>query len=141
MGKSGSAAVSGITSAGCCAQRRLKARLRNSSRGTASSENGALLMATQDGNKKSFALTTQRVSNIKRVKREAGMNRRDFLKTASSFGTGMLVAPSLMAGNEPQPAKTPVAFVKTTDRAAGVSRAIDLLGLERFRGKDLFVKP
>ncbi|MBZ5523060.1 MAG: DUF362 domain-containing protein [Acidobacteriia bacterium] len=34
-----------------------------------------------------------------------------------------------------------VAFVKTTDRAAGVARAIDLLGLERFRGKDLFVKP
>ena len=69
------------------------------------------------------------------------MNRREFLKTASRFGTGMLVAPSFMAGNEPQPAKTPVAFVKTTDRAAGVTRAIDLLGLERFRGKDLFVKP
>ena len=69
------------------------------------------------------------------------MNRRQFLKTASSFGTGMLMAPSFMAANEPQPAKTPVAFVKTTDRTAGVSRAIDLLGLERFRGKDLFVKP
>jgi len=34
-----------------------------------------------------------------------------------------------------------VAFVKTTDRAAGIKRAIDLLGLEKFRGRDLFIKP
>lgn len=34
-----------------------------------------------------------------------------------------------------------VAFVKTTDRAAGVSRAIDLLGIKSFNGKDLFIKP
>ena len=34
-----------------------------------------------------------------------------------------------------------MAFVKTTDRAAGVKRAIDLLGMEKFRGKDLFIKP
>jgi uncharacterized protein (DUF362 family) len=34
-----------------------------------------------------------------------------------------------------------VALVKTTDRAAGVKRAIDLLGREKFRGKDLFIKP
>src|SRR5215467_9035136 len=60
------------------------------------------------------------------------MNRRDFLKTASSSFGGMLLGPSLMMGNEPQPAMTPVAFVKTTDRAAGVSRAIDMLGLQRF---------
>jgi uncharacterized protein (DUF362 family) len=34
-----------------------------------------------------------------------------------------------------------VAFVKTRDRAAGVARAIDLLGIGRFDGRDLFVKP
>jgi uncharacterized protein (DUF362 family) len=31
--------------------------------------------------------------------------------------------------------------VKTRDRAAGVARAIDLLGIGRFDGRDLFVKP
>ena len=39
------------------------------------------------------------------------------------------------------PSISHVAFVKTTDRAAGVERAIDLLGMEKFRGKDLFIKP
>jgi uncharacterized protein (DUF362 family) len=34
-----------------------------------------------------------------------------------------------------------VAFVKTTDRAAGVARAIDLLAIPGFGGKDLLVKP
>jgi uncharacterized protein (DUF362 family) len=34
-----------------------------------------------------------------------------------------------------------VAFVKTRDRAAGVARAIDLLSLDRFGGRDVFVKP
>jgi uncharacterized protein (DUF362 family) len=34
-----------------------------------------------------------------------------------------------------------VAFVKTMDRSAGVARAIDLLQIGRFNGKDLFVKP
>jgi uncharacterized protein (DUF362 family) len=34
-----------------------------------------------------------------------------------------------------------VAFVKTMDRASGVARAIELLGLDGFGSKDLFVKP
>jgi uncharacterized protein (DUF362 family) len=34
-----------------------------------------------------------------------------------------------------------VAFVKTSERAAGVSRAIDLLQLSRFHAKDVFIKP
>jgi uncharacterized protein (DUF362 family) len=70
------------------------------------------------------------------------MNRRDFLKSASAFG-GMLVAPSIIrsADLDPSPALAHVAFVKTTDRAAGVARAIDLLGLQGFHGKDLFIKP
>jgi uncharacterized protein (DUF362 family) len=70
------------------------------------------------------------------------MDRRQFLKNASSFG-GMLMAPSLLgAGVYRAPSSAArVAFVKTTNRSAGVGRAIDLLGLEKFRGKDLFVKP
>ena len=35
----------------------------------------------------------------------------------------------------------PVAFVKTTDRAEGVRRAIDLLGINPVEGKTLLVKP
>ncbi|UCC64196.1 MAG: DUF362 domain-containing protein [Anaerolineae bacterium] len=34
-----------------------------------------------------------------------------------------------------------VAFVKTRDRAAGVNRALDLLGVPSMKGKDLFLKP
>jgi uncharacterized protein (DUF362 family) len=34
-----------------------------------------------------------------------------------------------------------VAFVKTTDRTAGVNRAIDLLEMASMEGKDLFLKP
>lgn len=71
------------------------------------------------------------------------MNRREFLKTASTVG-GMMLAPSFLKAAEYEnssAAKVPVAFVKTTDRSAGVRRAIDLLGIERFHGKDLFVKP
>jgi len=70
------------------------------------------------------------------------MNRREFLKTSSGIGS-MLLASSFTRGMEYvySPSSVPVAFVKTTDRAAGVSRAIDLLGLERFQGKDVFVKP
>lgn len=70
------------------------------------------------------------------------MKRRDFLKTASAFG-GMLFAPSMIRSLEfePHTSLARVAFVKTTDRAAGVARAIDLLGLQSFHGRDLFIKP
>jgi hypothetical protein len=34
-----------------------------------------------------------------------------------------------------------VAFVKTQDRADGVNKALDLLGIHSVQGKDLFVKP
>jgi len=34
-----------------------------------------------------------------------------------------------------------VAFVQTTDRADGVRRALDLLNVKSFQGKDLFLKP
>src|SRR5947209_19668517 len=58
--------------------------------------------------------------------------------------SGMMMSPSLLKAFEPAPStKVQIAFVKTTDRATGVARAIDLLGFgkEQFRGKDLFIKP
>ena len=70
------------------------------------------------------------------------MNRRQFLKDASTAMGATLFAPSwLNAVAFDQPSISHVAFVKTTDRAAGVKRAIELLGMEKFRGKDLFIKP
>jgi uncharacterized protein (DUF362 family) len=71
------------------------------------------------------------------------MNRRQFLKDASTLGSAAMLAPSLLKAIDFGGASTAarVAFVKTADRTAGVARAIDLLGLEGFRGKDLFVKP
>jgi uncharacterized protein (DUF362 family) len=71
------------------------------------------------------------------------MNRRQFLKDASTLGSAALLAPSFVKAMAfgASAATTHVAFVKTTDRVTGVARAIDLLGLEQFRGKDLFVKP
>jgi uncharacterized protein (DUF362 family) len=71
------------------------------------------------------------------------MERRRFLRDAS-YATGMMLAPSpfkdfALAGSPSTTAH--VAFVKTTDRAAGVRRALDLLNVKPFRGKDLFLKP
>ncbi len=71
------------------------------------------------------------------------MNRREFLKDASATMGAALFAPTLLKStiSNSAPSVAHVAFVKTTDRAAGINRAIDLLGLEKFRGKDLFIKP
>lgn len=71
------------------------------------------------------------------------MERRRFLRNAS-YATGMMLAPSpfknfSLAGNASTTAL--VAFVKTTDRADGIRRAIDLLNVKPFLGKDLFLKP
>ena len=69
------------------------------------------------------------------------MNRRQFLKDASITLSAATFAPSLLHGFGSAPSVSHVAFVKTTDRAAGVKRAIELLGMEKFRGKDIFIKP
>jgi uncharacterized protein (DUF362 family) len=85
-----------------------------------------------------------RVFNEDTAREGRTMNRRQFLKDASTLGSAAIVAPSLLKAiyfGGASTATAQVAFVKTVDRAAGVARAIDLLGLERFRGRDLFVKP
>jgi len=76
------------------------------------------------------------------------MNRRQFLKDASTTMGAAWFAHTTLAPSwlnafalDAAPSISHVAFVKTTDRAAGVKRAIDLLGMEKFRGKDLFIKP
>ena len=70
------------------------------------------------------------------------MDRREFLKKAVQAGGFAFAAPlipSVAAG--PARRAAGVAFVKTMDRAAGVNRAIDLLGVSSLKGKDLFIKP
>ena len=71
------------------------------------------------------------------------MRRRDFLKGAAAIG-GVAMTPPLLGsliGTGSARATARVAFVKTADRAAGVNRAIDLLGMKSFAGRDLFIKP
>ena len=71
------------------------------------------------------------------------MDRRRFLRDAS-YATGMVLAPSPFrrAATVSNPSTTAyVAFVKTTERADGVRRALDLLNVKSFQGKDLFLKP
>lgn len=71
------------------------------------------------------------------------MNRRHFLKGTAAMG-GVALTPSLFASlfsSDFAKQTARVAFVKTTNRAAGVGRAIDLLGLKPFNAKDLFIKP
>jgi uncharacterized protein (DUF362 family) len=80
------------------------------------------------------------------------MNRRHFLKSSAILGTTGLISaclgskPAAMPVEPPQFPALPadsaqVAFVKTTDRAAGVEKALNLLDLAKFRGKNLFLKP
>lgn len=58
------------------------------------------------------------------------------------------LAPAASATDTPFPTPTPpvdtvgrVALVKTQDRSQGVSRALDLLGVNPVQGKDIFLKP
>ena len=68
------------------------------------------------------------------------MERRTFLKGAAAAG-GVALTPPLVASLFPAKRMARVAFVKTTNRAAGVTQAIDLLETKSFDGKDLFIKP
>lgn len=79
--------------------------------------------------------------------------------TVSATGTGLpptgtpTVPPTQAATSQPTASETStptamaedgtarVAFVKTKERAAGVRRAVELLGASRFDGKSIFLKP
>ncbi len=74
------------------------------------------------------------------------MDRREFLKSGVGVGGLALASPLVEAaqrilGASAGVSAARVAFVKTTDRTAGVNRAINLLGLKPFHGKDIFIKP
>jgi uncharacterized protein (DUF362 family) len=69
------------------------------------------------------------------------ITRRSFLKYAVT-GSGVACVSPLVPWSRPhQTVRTArVAFVKTSDRAVGVRRAIEILNSNTVRGKDLFIK-
>lgn len=78
------------------------------------------------------------------------MKRRSFLKNSAVLGGATLLAACVRAETAampipPPPAPprpgAPVAFVKTSDRAAGIRQALALLSPPNFKGKNLFLKP
>lgn len=77
------------------------------------------------------------------------MDRRAFLKTSIILGGAGLTAvwpQAAAATSQTRPAPPPtfksqVAFVKTNDRVAGVKKVLELLNVNRIKGKNLFLKP
>lgn len=75
------------------------------------------------------------------------MNRREFLKaagaavvlTAAGAQGGTEVASQKQSGKRQGGAR--VALVRTADRASGIKRAIDLLGINPVKGMDVLLKP
>lgn len=84
------------------------------------------------------------------------MDRREWLKRFGATGALFLASPSLVncqkrevqnetarqITNQAVRGNAKIAFVKTTNRAEGVKRAIELLNFKNgFKGKNLFIKP
>ncbi len=73
------------------------------------------------------------------------MNRRDFLTglaaSAAVAAAGNVRGGTDAAGSPKRKSKTLVSLVKTQNRAQGVARAIDLLGSNPVKGKQVLLKP
>ena len=75
------------------------------------------------------------------------MNRREFLITvaasmvSAAAGRGGEEAVAGKAQRNPQRGKAKVSLVRTSERAAGIKRAIDLLGINPMKGQDVLLKP
>ncbi|MDH4101010.1 MAG: DUF362 domain-containing protein [Nitrospirota bacterium] len=65
------------------------------------------------------------------------------LATAGEGGKMLMAGESPMGSTTEGPSrgKTKIALVKTSDRATGIARAIDLLGINPVKGKDVLLKP
>jgi uncharacterized protein (DUF362 family) len=72
------------------------------------------------------------------------MNRRELFQKFIGIGGLAFASPLIAACQKTQNfsnVKAKIAFVKTNDRVKGISQAIDLLQLPKFKKKDLFIKP
>jgi len=90
-----------------------------------------------------MVLTKLEILRRKPFKRKI-MDRRELLKQLAGVG-GMALALPLIGACQTVPKgsglKTRIAFIKTNDRVKGIGQAIDLLGLDKFKKKDWFIKP
>src|SRR5512143_3775653 len=75
------------------------------------------------------------------------MNRREFLITVAagmvSVAAGQKgeVAVAEQVQRNPKPGKAKVSLIRTSERAAGIKRAVDLLGINPVKGQDVLLKP
>jgi uncharacterized protein (DUF362 family) len=67
------------------------------------------------------------------------INRREFMIGASGLMLSVATNNKTEAGLKPVRAR--VSVVRTTDRAIGVKRSVDLLGINPVKGKDVLLKP
>jgi uncharacterized protein (DUF362 family) len=70
------------------------------------------------------------------------MNRREFISALTGFAlSGSILAKVNPLQQFPEVQKSKVSLVKTPDRASGVQKAINILGINPVKGKDVLLKP
>ncbi|MCK4838930.1 MAG: DUF362 domain-containing protein, partial [Desulfobulbaceae bacterium] len=75
------------------------------------------------------------------------MNRREFIiVTAGGIisvvaGSGNMAALAALTAKPGESGRARVALIKTSDRASGIKRAIELLGVNPVEGKEVLLKP
>lgn len=67
------------------------------------------------------------------------IKRRDFIKISAGVFLSSAFAGRIVMAN--RGIKTKVSLVKTSDRTTGIKRAIDILGINPVRGKNVLLKP
>ena len=67
------------------------------------------------------------------------IKRRDFIKISAGVFLSSAFAGRIVMANRSM--KTKVSLIKTSDRAAGIKRTIDILGINPVRGKNVLLKP
>jgi uncharacterized protein (DUF362 family) len=81
------------------------------------------------------------------MKKRIEMTRREFIAAGAGLaGSAVLASGAAERRGAPRPAfpppaKSRVVLVRTEDRAEGVKRSLDLLGIDPFKGKSVLVKP
>jgi uncharacterized protein (DUF362 family) len=110
-------------------------------------KSGILKVVQCTMNRRAFLKATARVGGIALISpllgacsRATAHPVRDSLTPPGTNATTQVTVKATQLTNGRSP-MAQVAFVKTQDRAAGVNKAIDLLGIRSMEGKDLFLKP
>ena len=67
------------------------------------------------------------------------INRRNFIKISGSVFLSTVFAGRITMAN--RNTKSKISLIKTSDRATGIKRAIELLEINHIKGKDVLLKP